>query len=210
MTTAWIAGASGLVGTYLLDRLLADDGFDRVVSVGRRAVAREHTKLQQVVVELGSAQAFAGLPAPTVAFCTLGTTMKKAGSKEAFRAIDHDAVLAFARAALDGGAKAFVHVTSIGADPASRAFYTRVKGEVEQALARQGWESLYALRPSFIDGERGERRPFERVGLSLVRVVAPVLGRYAPNKAADIARVMVEKAKERAPGVHVVDAAVMH
>lgn len=210
MTTAWIAGASGLVGTQLLEQLLADDRFTNVVSVGRRKVAVEHTKLDQRIVDFADAGAFAGLPAPEVAFSTLGTTLKKAGSQAAFRAVDQDAVLAFAKAARAAGAKAFVHVTSIGADPKSSAFYTRVKGEVEASLAQQEWPSLYTLRPSFLDGDRAERRTLERIALSLARVASPLLGRYAPNHARDVARVMIDRAKEQAPGNHVVDAAAIH
>jgi uncharacterized protein YbjT (DUF2867 family) len=206
MTTAWIAGASGLVGGELLRLVLADTTFDAVVSVGRRSLAVEAPKLTQVKVDFADASAYGTLPAADVAFSCLGTTIKKAGSREAFRAVDHDAVLAFARAARAKGAKVLVHVSSLGADRHSRAFYASVKGEVEQDLAGLGFESVYALRPSILDGDRAESRPLERVGLVFARALGPVLGKYRPTEASAVARTMIAKAKAKEPGAHIVDA----
>src|SRR4051812_8073769 len=111
-TTVWIAGGSGLVGGELLKRLLSDDSIGRVISVGRRTLPLQHLKLTQVKVDFADPACFAALPPPGAAFSCLGTTIKKAGSREAFRAVDHDAVLAFAKAARKHGAEAFVHVSS--------------------------------------------------------------------------------------------------
>lgn len=206
MTTVWIAGASGLVGGELLRLLLADPAFTEVVSVGRRALALEHPKLAQIKVDFADPAPFADLPAPEVAFSCLGTTIKKAGSREAFRAIDHEAVIAFAKAARSKGARTFVHVSSLGADPAARSFYASVKGQVESDAATLGFDSVYALRPSILDGDRAESRPLERIGLAFGRALRPVLGRYRPTSAAAVARTMVAKAKAPEPGARVVDA----
>lgn len=204
MTTAWIAGASGLVGGELLRQLLDGGPWDRVVSVGRRVLPLDHPRLQQVVADVSSAEALRSLPPPTVAFCCLGTTLRKAGSREAFRAVDHGAVVAFARAAAAGGARVLVHVTAVGADPASRVFYNAVKGEAERDAAAQGPPSVYALRPSILDGDRAEGRPGEAAGLLLARALGPLLGRYRPTPVAKVARAMIAAAREAAPGVHVV------
>jgi uncharacterized protein YbjT (DUF2867 family) len=209
MTTAWIAGASGLVGGELLRMLLADDAFDSVVSVGRRTLPTTSPKLIQVKVDFADAASFATLPACEVAFSCLGTTIKKAGSQEAFRAVDHDAVVAFARAALGKGAKVLVHVSSLGADARSLTFYARVKGQVEADLAALGFDSVYALRPSILDGHREESRPGERIGLAFARALGPVLGKYRPTQASAVARTMIAKAKAREKGAHVVDAAAI-
>jgi uncharacterized protein YbjT (DUF2867 family) len=206
MTTVWIAGASGLVGGELLRVLLADPAFSQVVSVGRRTLALDDPKLVQAKVDFADPRSFDDLAAPDVAFSCLGTTIKKAGSQEAFRAVDHDAVLAFAKAARSKGARAFVHVSSLGADPAARSFYAAVKGQVEGDAATLGFDSVYALRPSILDGERAESRPLERIGLAFGRALGPVLGKYRPTSAAAVARTMVAKAKAREPGTHVVDA----
>ena len=163
MTTAWLAGGSGLVGGVLLRQLLDDAQFDAVISVGRRRLPLEHPKLTQVVADLASPAALEPLAAPSVAFSCLGTTIKKAGTREAFRAVDHGAVLSFASAARRKGARAFVHVSSLGADVRSRAFYLAVKGEVERDIAALGFPSTCALRPSMLDGKREEHRPAEAI-----------------------------------------------
>jgi uncharacterized protein YbjT (DUF2867 family) len=204
MTTAWIAGASGLVGGELLRQLLADTAWERVVSVGRRVLPLDHPRLAQVVADVSSGEALATLPPPAAAFCCLGTTLRKAGSREAFRAVDHGAVVGFARAAAAGGARVLVHVTAVGADPGSRVFYNAVKGEAERDAAAQGPPSVYALRPSILDGDRAESRPAEAAGLLLARALGPLLGRYRPTPVAKVARAMIAAARKAAPGAHVV------
>jgi uncharacterized protein YbjT (DUF2867 family) len=206
MATAWLAGGSGLVGGALLRRLLGDDAFGAVVSTGRRTLPQQHPKLTQAVVDFLDPAAFDALPGPDVAFCCLGTTLRKAGSREAFRAVDHDAVRAFAAAARRRGARTFVHVSALGADPRARIFYNRVKGEAEAAVARAGFESVYAFRPSILDGDRRERRLAERVGLVVMRAAGPVLGRYRPTPVEPLAAAMVAAAKAPVAGSHVVEA----
>jgi uncharacterized protein YbjT (DUF2867 family) len=205
MTTAWLAGGSGLVGDVLLRRLLDDPGFERVVSVGRRTLPLEHPKLTQVIADFGSAAALEALGPADVAFCCLGTTIKKAGSRAAFRAVDHAAVLSFARAARARGARVFVHVTSLGADPSSRVFYNAVKGEVERDVAAVGFPSAYAIRPSMLDGEREEHRPAERIGLIVTRALGPLLGKFRPTPVVAVARAMIAAAAAAAPGNHVLE-----
>ena len=202
--TALIAGASGLVGSHLLGVLLADEHWDRVVSVGRRTLDQDHPKLEQLVVpfpEIGE------VPAAEDAFSCLGTTIKVAGSQQAFRAIDHDAVVALATACSRAGAEQFLHVTALGASPRSRIFYNRVKGETERDVAGSGVSTTIAFRPSMIDGERPDAsRPGESIGLVAMRAAGPLLGRFRPNRASDIALAMVREAKAGSPGHRVVEA----
>jgi uncharacterized protein YbjT (DUF2867 family) len=202
----WLAGASGLVGRAVLDRLLADDAFETVVAVGRRTLPVERLKLRQRVVDFADPATFAGLEAPEVALSCLGTTIRRAGSREAFRAVDHDAVVAFARAARDGGARAFVHVTSLGADSGSSVFYNAVKGDVEKAVAALGFTRVTALRPSLLDGDREESRPGERVSLAVGRVLGPLLGKYRPTPVDAVAAAMIDAAKHGEEGVHTMEA----
>jgi uncharacterized protein YbjT (DUF2867 family) len=206
MTTVWLAGGSGLVGAALLGQVLEDDAFASVVAVGRRALPQAHPKLVQAKLDFTAIEAFASLAAPALALSCLGTTISKAGSREAFRAVDFDAVLTFARAARERGARTLVHVSSLGADPRSPSFYSRVKGEIEEAVAKLGYESVYALRPSILDGAREESRPLERVGLALGRALGPVLGKYRPTPVSAVARTMIANAKASAPGSHVIAA----
>jgi uncharacterized protein YbjT (DUF2867 family) len=203
--TALVAGASGLVGGLLLDALLEDPLYREVCSLGRRPLPRQHPKLVQRTVDFARLEGEA-LPASDEAFCCLGTTIKKAGSQEAFRAVDHDAVLAFAKAARQAGAKRFLVVTALGADPRSRVFYNRVKGEVEQALQGVGFESLVILRPSLLLGERAESRPGEHVAIVLSKALGPLLRPFGgrPIEARTVARAMRALAHEGPPGVRVV------
>jgi uncharacterized protein YbjT (DUF2867 family) len=203
--TTWVAGGSGLVGGELLQLLLGDDDFETVISVGRRQLPLQGLKLRQTTVDFAAPDALAALAAPDAAFCCLGTTIKRAGSREAFHAVDHDAVVAFAKAARDKGARVFLHVTALGADVRSSVFYNMVKGEVEATVAALGFPSVYALRPSILDGEREESRPIERVGLAIGRALGPLLGKYRPTPASAVAAALVASCKRAESGVHVLE-----
>lgn len=204
MKTAWIAGASGLIGSKLLARLLDDPAGPTVVSLGRRLLDVSRPQLVQRSVDFGALDVTA-LPPPDVAFCTLGTTIAKAGSQGAFRAVDHDAVIAFAKAAQAAGAQTFLVVTSLGADPESRVFYNRVKGETEVDLRRLGFVSLAILQPSLLLGDRTESRPAERVAIVAARFLAPVLKPLAarPIEADTVARALVALAQAPKPGTNI-------
>jgi uncharacterized protein YbjT (DUF2867 family) len=204
MKTAWIAGASGLVGSQLLSCLLGDPLFATVVSLGRKPLAAVSPKLVQRNVDFASLDV-AGLPLPDLAFCALGTTIGKAGSKEAFRAVDHDAVLAFAKAAQSAGAGGFLVVTALGANAKSSVFYNRVKGEVEADLRALGFASLSIAQPSLLMGDRAESRPIERAGVVASRLFAGVLKFFdaRPIEAKVVARALVALAHDLPPGATV-------
>lgn len=196
-----IVGASGVVGSRTLEHLLACDGVSGIVALGRHQLPVHHGKLVSKVVDLQSSTALAReTPGDAaIAICCLGTTMKQAGSKHAFRAVDHDAVVAFGEAALGRGAQRFLLVSATGANTRSRNFYLKTKGEAEEALARLGFSQLTVLRPSFIDdqGARTDYRPAERIGLPLSRALFSILGkthRYAPIRADVIAKALVRLA----------------
>lgn len=204
MTTAWIAGATGLVGSKLLSLLLEDPKVTTVVSLGRRPSGVTHAKLVERSVDFANVDA-AGLPAPTVALCCLGTTIAKAGSKEAFRAVDHDAVVAFAKAAQSAGAGRFVLVSSEGANAGSMIFYNRVKGEVEAALRALGFSSLAITHPSLLMGDRAESRPGERFAVAASRLLGPLLKPFdaRPIEADVVARALVAIAHDPPKGAEV-------
>jgi len=163
MANCGIAGASGLVGGHLLTLLLQE--FDQVAAVTRRPLGVSAPNLREI--------AFGDpLPALDAAFCCLGTTIKKAGSESAFRRIDFDAAVAFARTSRAAGASSFAIVSSVDASPASSNFYLRVKGETEAAVVALGFERVTILRPSFLLGDRSESRPGEKIGI----VIASALG----------------------------------
>jgi uncharacterized protein YbjT (DUF2867 family) len=191
---ALLAGATGLVGREILAGLLADHSVAAVHTLGRRELELRHPKLTQHLVDF---KALPELPRLDEAFIALGTTIKAAGSREAFRAVDFDAVVAVARAAKAAGAKRLGLVSAIGADPDSRVFYNRVKGEVEQALSALGFEALVIARPSFLVGDRealGQpARRAEAVALKLSRLLAPLIpDQYRSIDARRVARALRE------------------
>ncbi len=178
--TALLAGASGLVGGHLLDLLLEGTDPPAVISLGRRALPRTHPGLTQLTVDfarLGEAP----LPPADLAFCCLGTTIKRAGSQDAFRAVDHDAVVAFGTAAKSAGVRHFLVVTALGADARSAVFYNRVKGEVENSLRALGFDALTIAQPSLLLGDREESRPAEHAAVVVSRALAPLLG-WLPSR----------------------------
>lgn len=206
MKTIVIAGASGLVGRGVLPRLLAREDVAQVVALGRRESPEKHSKLVSRVADLQRVEALAdAMPATVdIAVCCLGTTIRQAGSQEAFRAVDRDAVVTFAQAARKRGAQRFVLVSSLGADARSRTFYLKTKGETEEAVRALGYAQVTVLRPSFIDdeGQRTEHRPAERWLLPVMRAVFAVVGRtrrYAPIRVGVIATALVRLAFDETP-----------
>ncbi len=190
-----MAGASGLVGRAILQGLLADDSVAAVHTLGRRELPLWHPKLTQHRVDFSKAS-FA-LPRVGEAFIALGTTIKVAGSQEAFRAVDFDAVLAVAEAAKAAGATRLGVVSAMGANPHSRVFYNRVKGEMEQALSALGFETLVIARPSFLVGDRealGQpERGGEKLALNVSRWLAPLIpDNYKSVDASHVARALVD------------------
>jgi len=217
-TNVVIAGASGVVGRRALHHLLVSDDIGGVVALGRRTLPTQHDKVVSRVVDLRNKTATAAEIADgtAVAICCLGTTLNTAGSKEAFRAVDHDAVVTFAEAAREKGAQRFVLVSAVGANPRARNFYLRTKGETEEALARLDFAQLTALRPSFIDdeGAREEYRLLERVTLPIARSVFALIGksrRYAPVSADTIGKAVVRLAfDDTLERVRVVESEALH
>ena len=212
MTTLFIAGATGVVGGKALALALADGRVTRVVAPTRRPIvaqdAAPHDKLENLRLDALMGDAGTEAWRADGAISALGTTRAIAGSDAAFRAVDYDLVLAVARRLRAAGVQRFALVSSVGADARSRFLYTRTKGEVEEAILGLGFPSLTILRPGFLDGERAEYRPFERVTGALLRFAAPLLplsARVSP--VSRVAALAVEAAIEAAPGNHVIGSA---
>jgi uncharacterized protein YbjT (DUF2867 family) len=204
---AWVAGASGLTGRLLLDALLEAPEYSRVLAISRRAIGREHARLANRIVPFDQLEAQLAGQGCTDAFCCLGTTMASAGSEAAFRAVDCGEVLRFARAARKAGATRFVVMSSVGADPQSKNFYLRVKGEMETQLEALGFAALDIVQPGLLlGGQRGETRAAESLGRVLMPLANPLmqgaLKRYRGIDAAVLARAMVGIARSGRRGVH--------
>ena len=198
-----VAGATGLVGREIVAALLADKAVGVVHCVGRRSLGLKHPRLQSHVVDFA---ALPGLPKVEECFIALGTTIKVAGSQAAFKAIDLDTVVAVAKAAQSAGATKFGVVSAMGANPQSRVFYNRVKGEMELALSTMGLKSLVIARPSLLDGSRtglGQPdRSGEGIGLWLTRRLRPIIPvNYRAILAKDVAHALIRAVQAAKPGV---------
>ena len=206
---ALVVGATGLVGSKLVAALLADPHYVSVHTLVRRPFGPKHAKLSVHVVDFG---ALAGFAWPTVddVYCCLGTTIRAAGSQAAFRAVDHDYPLAVARGALAVGAKQYLFVSAMGADAHSSVFYSRVKGELEAAVATLAFHAAIAFRPSLLAGDRAEHRLGERLALAVLQPLRGLVpARYRPVADTAVARAMVDYAGRGLAGFHVVPSDVI-
>ena len=193
-----LAGATGLIGSEVLD--LASSGDDAITTVGRRATGRVDNEI------IWDFDGPVDLPTAQTGICALGTTIATAGSREAFRAIDHDAVIAFAEAVREAGAEHFVVVTAVDANPGARVFYSKVKGETEAALETLGFTRLDIIQPGLLLGARGEFRPVERFlqradPLLRCLMIGP-LHRYAGIRATTVAGAILALTRMTAPGIY--------
>ncbi len=203
---ALVAGATGLIGGFLLKALLAAPEYSRVYALTRRPFGKEHPKLaNRVVIFERMADQLKGLIAQD-AFCCIGTTIADAGSQEAFRAADVDAVLLFARAARAAQVTRFVVVSSVGANSQSKKFYLRTKGEMEEAVSDLGFASVDILQPSLLLGPRQSFRLAETAGQILAPLINPLLTgsreAYRAVPAETVAKAMLGAARRGARGVY--------
>ena len=206
---ALLAGATGLVGRELLRLLAADPLYSEVHVLARRPLS-EQPVVRKMTVEVGPLAGASSVPAADDVYLALGTTIRAAGSQEAFRRVDLDLVVHLARLARAAGAKRLAVVSALGADSGSRVFYNRVKGEMEAAVQALGYESIVIARPSLLSGNRAaleqSPRPGERAALA---VLAP-LGRWLPSiwrpvPARAVARGLIETLRKPAPGSTLID-----
>jgi uncharacterized protein YbjT (DUF2867 family) len=203
--TALVAGATGLVGRECVRRLSADETVREVRALVRRPLPPQLAALPRVRecrTELDRLAEHGEWFATDWIFCALGTTIKKAGTREAFRRVDFEYSLAVARLGRERGAAHFLLVSARGADPRSPFFYYRVKGELEEAVKALGYPSLTIARPSLLLGERDEFR----VGEALAKRLGWLLPRASrPVHAAQVAAALVRAAHESRPGVRIIE-----
>lgn len=205
--TALVAGATGLVGTLLLPRLAADPEYTEIRVLGRRAPAAGSPKVRFVATDFTDLAAHAAALAADDVFCCLGTTLRAAGSRAAFERVDYHMVVDLARATHKAGARRFLVVSAVGASERAGAFYSRVKGRMEQAVRALPFEAVHIVRPSLLLGARAERRPAERIAQVVAPWLSPLLfgplEKYRAVPADEVASALITLARSPAKGVHV-------
>ncbi|MCB0546034.1 MAG: NAD(P)H-binding protein [Phaeodactylibacter sp.] len=206
--TALLFGASGLVGNQCLHQLLEHPAYHKVISFGRRKLDVEHPQLEQHVIDFSRLEEYAPLLKGHDLYSCLGTTMARAGSREAFFKVDYTYAFESARLAAANGVNQLLLVSAVGADPDALFFYSRVKGELESAVKKLPFWAIHLFQPSVLLGDRRESRLAEQLGgrlaLGLDRLTGgELLGKYRPVEAAQVARAMIHVAQRLEGGLFV-------
>jgi len=205
--TALLVGASGLVGGHCLQFLLEESSYTCVVILVRRPLAITHDKLVQHVINFSELETLGEYLTADDVYCCLGTTIKNAGTQDAFRKVDFDYPIKIAALTQHCGAAQFLLVSSLGADPHSRVFYNRVKGEVEESVQKISFVTINIFRPSLLLGKRTEYRTGEKAGAFIMSglkfALAGPLKKYRAIQARDVAKAMVRTAQMNLRGVNV-------
>jgi uncharacterized protein YbjT (DUF2867 family) len=202
---ALIVGASGLVGGQLLDLLLHSVDYSAVTALLRRPLDIQHPALTQHVVDFEHLDAAYFSQVDDV-FCCLGTTIKQAGTREAFYRVDYHYVHEVARLARHAGATQFLLVSSMGADPASKFFYMRVKGEIEAAIRQMSYPSASVFRPAYLTGQRRQQRPAEDLAGKMMQAMSFLMPKkYRPVAARAVAQAMLTQALRNPGGFNIIE-----
>ena len=201
MKIALVAGSTGLIGQQLIELLISDVQYDKVKCLTRRPLPLVHDKLEVIETDGNNLNELADRLTANDIFCCLGTTMKKARSKEAFRRVDFDYPLGLAQVTKKAGATQFHLVSALGADAKSSIFYNKVKGEVEQAISNVTFQSFHIYRPSLLLGPRQEERSGEQAAVIFFKIFGFLVpAKYKPIDSVKIARAMIDFAKKEQPG----------
>ena len=206
--TALIIGATGLVGEETLRQLLQSTDYSKVIALTRKPLGFTNAKLENPVVDFDRREQYDGIK-PDDVYCAMGTTIGKAGSQEAFRKADFEIPLRVAELALKNGASKFMLVSSMGADAKSKIFYSRTKGELEQALMKLKFKTLLIFRPSILLGDRKEKRTGEAIGRLVAEklsfLFAGPLAKYKGTPVDLLAKAMIIEANGNKTGVNMIE-----
>jgi uncharacterized protein YbjT (DUF2867 family) len=203
MKTALIAGCTGLIGKQLLQLLLQDQYYEKIKAITRKPLDIQHPKLENLVMDFDKlSERYTEFKADDV-FCCLGTTIKIAKTKEAFRKVDYEYPLELARISKNQGATQYLIVTALGADKNSGIFYNQVKGEVEEAVSHIAFRTVHILRPSLLLGDRPEQRAGEGAATTLFKILGFLIpAKYKAINSGKVARAMLSFAKQNDPGFY--------
>ncbi|MFC4727860.1 NAD-dependent dehydratase [Coralloluteibacterium thermophilus] len=210
MNSLMILGATGLVGGHALAQATADPRVGRIVAPTRRPLDPPRPGVENPPLDVAALEPGAPWWSVDAVICALGSTRREAGSAEAFRALDHGAVVEALGIARRHGCRVAAVVSSVGADADARALYLRTKGQMELDAARLGFESLTLLRPALLEGDRPRTRPLERAAGVAMRTLAPLVPRrYRAVRAERVAHALLASVIAARPGVHIVESELL-
>jgi uncharacterized protein YbjT (DUF2867 family) len=205
--TALVIGSTGLIGSQLLQLLLESKEYATVITFAKRDVGIQHLKLKQYIIDFDKPETYKELVAGDDFFCTIGTTIKNAGSQEAFRKVDFEFPKVFATLALQNKVKQFLIVSSLGAQANSGNFYLKTKGEIQDFLKNCNFESVSVLQPSLLVGNRKEFRLGEKIGAFFMKLFSFLLigtfKKYKPIESEAVAKAMFDIAQKNYKGFHI-------
>ncbi|MFD0752138.1 NAD-dependent epimerase/dehydratase family protein [Mucilaginibacter calamicampi] len=205
--TAIIIGASGLIGSKLLNLLLESRAYDSVISLARKRVQNKHPQLVQELVNFNQPETYLPFIKGDVIFCCLGTTQKQTPNKDDYYKIDHDYPVDLAHAALNNGVNDFHFISAVGADPFSSNFYLRTKGEAERDLKKVGLPTLHIYEPSLLTGRKRKKRLGERIATIVMTIINPLLmgglKKYQSIDGAIVAKAMFNQSLKNKQGVFI-------
>jgi len=204
MKTALVIGATGMVGKQLVQLLLADDRFGKVIVFGRRSLGIADTKLEEHLINFDAPEEWQHLVKGDVFFSTLGTTLKQAGGQNNQYKVDYYYQYKFAEAAAQNGVPTYVLVSSSGASPDSMIFYSRMKGTLERDVKKLEFKSLNIIQPGLLHGDREKSRFGEEAAYKVLHLLDRVglAGKYRPYEAREVAQAMINAGIAAEPGVH--------
>lgn len=206
MKTALIAGSSGLIGKQLIQKLIESDQYKIIYSISRKQSTTADPKLKEIVTDFDHLSELKFEESVDDVFCTLGTTIKKAGSRENFKKVDYRYIIDLANITRQAGASKFIVVSSMGADPKSSIFYNQVKGMTENALKEVGFDHLIILRPSLLLGDRAEFRFGEKLSSVFMKAFKFMIpDNYKAIEGATVAACMVKMAIQSTGPVSIIE-----
>jgi uncharacterized protein YbjT (DUF2867 family) len=204
MKTALMIGSTGLIGSHLLELLLHSNDYEKVITFVKRDTGIKHSKLTQHIIDFDKLESYKEFITGDDFFCTIGTTIKKAGSKEAFRKVDFEYPRQFASFAIQNKVKQFLIISSLGADANSGNFYLKTKGEIEAFLRDSNFESVSVLQPSLLLGNRTEFRLGEKIGAFFMKAFSFIflgkLKKYKPIESNTVAKALLKVAQRNDKG----------
>lgn len=204
--TANVLGASGLVGYSLVNKLLFHSEYEKVRIFVRRKTGVIHENLEEKIIDFDKPESWKHLVQGDVLFSTLGTTIKTAKTKEKQYLVDFTYQYEFARAAAENGVPNYVLVSSMGANPKSSVFYSRMKGELEESVSKLNFSKILIFRPSILDGDRREKRTSEKIGLVISRFLTRfILKKYRPTPIPILTSKMIRLSVDQIEGFRIIE-----